>query len=130
MGQIVSRVLIVDDEEVMCRAMVRLLRADHEVVTVGDGVAALDLIRDGQRFDMILCDVGMPRMGGVEFLERLACEAPDQLHHMAFFSADTYSAPATTIAGRAFTVIEKPFDPRLVRALVNKMVRPPGSSGN
>jgi len=65
------RVLIVDDEEALLRAHARLVSgAGYEVVTALDGSAALSAL-EGSAFDVILSDIDMPGMNGIQLLERV-----------------------------------------------------------
>lgn len=67
-----KRILIVEDEKSYARALtLKLQNAGFEVATAGDGEAALALAEDGS-FDLILCDLIMPKMNGFAFLEALA----------------------------------------------------------
>jgi EAL domain-containing protein (putative c-di-GMP-specific phosphodiesterase class I) len=65
---VAKRVLLVDDESLVRKAYEKLLaRLGWEVVSAGDGADAVEHLRKGQ-FGVVLSDVGMPRMGGLEFL--------------------------------------------------------------
>ena len=71
-----GRVLLVDDEPELRRVLRRsLVRAGFEVVEAGHGRAALELARQSS-FDVVISDVRMPCMGGMELLERLMLEEP------------------------------------------------------
>lgn len=66
-----TRVLIVEDHEVNLELMRYLLAAfGYDVVTAGDGEAAMQEIDRGT-FDLIVCDVQMPRMNGLQFIAAL-----------------------------------------------------------
>jgi CheY-like chemotaxis protein len=67
-------ILIVEDE-VTCRLpLTRLLQIEgYDVVEAGDGLEALQRL-DERKVDLILLDMIMPRMGGIEFLERLRAD--------------------------------------------------------
>lgn len=72
----VRRVLVIDDEPEQSAVLARLLRADLpdvEVEAVDTGEAALTALRT-RPFDLLLCDVMMPGMGGAEFLSTLRDE--------------------------------------------------------
>src|SRR5690606_17161169 len=60
-----SRVLIVDDEASLVRAYRRVLGRNHEVVGAYGGEEALRLLARDDHFDLILCDLMMPRVDGV-----------------------------------------------------------------
>ncbi|HUJ28429.1 MAG TPA: PAS domain S-box protein [Myxococcales bacterium] len=65
-----ARLLLLDDEPVM-RRLVKMVLAAHEVVALDDGNEALARIGGGERFDGILCDLGMEKLGGIEFFAML-----------------------------------------------------------
>jgi DNA-binding NtrC family response regulator len=72
-----GRVLLVDDEPELRRLLRRtLVRAGFEVIEAGHGRAALELARQS-RFHVVITDVRMPCMGGLELLERLMLEEPE-----------------------------------------------------
>lgn len=65
----VKRILVVEDTELLRRMYRdRLVQDGYEVTDAPDGLAALSLLRD-QHFDLILLDLIMPRMGGIQVLE-------------------------------------------------------------
>lgn len=68
-----GRVLVADDEEGLRSLLtIRFEQQGIEVVTAADGQIALEtLTSDGEEFDALLLDVGMPRMDGYELLEQL-----------------------------------------------------------
>lgn len=68
------RILVVDDEQYMCDVCSRtLLRNGYQVVTTSDPDAAVRLLSGDLRFDLLLTDIKMPTMSGLE-LARIACE--------------------------------------------------------
>lgn len=119
----VVRVLVVDDEPAMRKLLVRLLR-DHDVSAV-ESPAALQLIRDGARFELILCDVTMPELDGVQLYQAIHAMDPEQARRIVFLSGGVVSASATeflrTIPNR---ILEKPFRSEDVLALVTGAKRP------
>ena len=72
MTELVSRVLVVDDDEGIQRFAARALRhAGYEVVTASDGLEAIRLVETESRFDLFVLDVMMPGMRGDELARRL-----------------------------------------------------------
>lgn len=64
-----KRILVVEDTELLRRMYRdRLVQDGYEVADAPDGIAALGLLRD-QHFDLVLLDLIMPRMGGIQVLE-------------------------------------------------------------
>jgi CheY-like chemotaxis protein len=71
-------VLVVDDSPVMLRYLQTILEvAAYRVVTAGGGEAALARIRDGGHADVVLLDLEMPGMGGLETLQALTRLRPE-----------------------------------------------------
>jgi two-component system response regulator AtoC len=71
------RVLVVDDEEVVRLGYRRVLSADgFRVIAAGDGNEALDLM-GGDRFDVVLLDLRMPGMDGLEVLQAIKQRWPE-----------------------------------------------------
>ncbi len=103
------RVLLVDDEELIRRPMSRFLtKRGAEITEAGDGLAALDRLKDGFDPHVILADLRMPRMDGAEFYERLQQERPALAERVLFLSGDI-----THLAGRGLA--EVPRDRVLVK---------------
>lgn len=74
-----ERVLLVDDEETVRRVTGRLLeKLGYVVRTAEDGEDALQILEEGQRFDLVLTDVVMPRLTGIEMVERIRTFLPEQ----------------------------------------------------
>jgi signal transduction histidine kinase len=83
-----SRVLLVDDEPALLRSMRRIL-AQHDVVCVESARQALSLIGEGSRFDVIVSDLMMPGMTGIELYEQLARQRPDYAERVIFVTGGT-----------------------------------------
>lgn len=111
------RVLIVDDEAMFTQSLRRLLMRQHDVAVANDGLEALTAVRAGQRFDVILSDVNMPQMTGIELFEQLLELAPDQAQHFVFL---TGGAGPTQQRLRALGTrqLEKPVDITALRAMI------------
>jgi CheY-like chemotaxis protein len=72
-----ARILVVDDDEDFRRVLARMLTgAGHEVAEVGDGSHAIEAYR-AQPSDLVLSDIYMPGVDGVEAIIRLRVEFPD-----------------------------------------------------
>ncbi|HTR55192.1 MAG TPA: ATP-binding protein, partial [Kofleriaceae bacterium] len=116
-------VLVIDDEESLAQAMRRYLAVDHEVEAMTSARAALELIAAGRRFDVILCDVMMPNITGMDFHARVAELEPALASRIAFVTGGAFTASAREFLDRVPNRrIEKPFDLKALRALVNELV--------
>jgi CheY-like chemotaxis protein len=114
---------VVDDEPAIRRAAVRLLAAEHEVVSFEDAHSAADRIRAGERFDAILCDILMPGMTGIELHRVLREVAPAQADAMIFITGGAFTAEGRAfLDGVANPVLEKPFDTPAVRRAIRALV--------
>ena len=73
-----ARILVVDDEEIVVRSCLRILgeETDYEVDSVQDGMDALRRI-DENPYDVLILDIMMPRMDGLEVLQRVKETHPD-----------------------------------------------------
>lgn len=71
------RLLVVDDEPDLVDLYALSLRGDYEVETAYGGREAIDLIEDGETFDVALIDRRMPDVSGDDVLERLVETSPD-----------------------------------------------------
>jgi len=116
-------VLVVDDEPLIAASLVRLLRAEHEVRSASSAFEVLELVEAGERFDVILCDVRMPNMNGLELYDKLTEVAPELAERMVFFTGAAFAADVRAFFGRVRNeLLEKPFDPPALRALVRRLV--------
>ena len=117
------RAIIVDDEPLILKIANRLLTPEHEVTCESRADAALARITRGERFDVIVCDLMMPEMTGMELYERLVEIAPDQARAMLFLTGGAFTAHARTFAERVpNAVLEKPIDVAVLAARVRQLV--------
>ena len=116
-----GRILVIDDEPLVVTLVGRVLRPLHEVVTVTSGREALALFEAGERFDVIVCDLMMPEVTGMDVHAELARTLPDQARRMVLLSGGAFTA-----RGRAFldTVdnprLAKPFVPSTLIELIDQ----------
>ncbi len=126
-----GRVLIVDDEPAVARALRTGLGDENDVVIAASGREALALLLgddpDAARFDVILCDLMMPDLDGAELFEQLRAKRPDLAARVLFVTGGAFTARARDFIERAgVPTLEKPFDIEHVRALVRERVASSG----
>ncbi len=87
-----GRVLIIDDETAITRALVRILQREHDAEAVNDARDAVAHIRTDDAFDIILCDLTMPHMSGMEFYRALSASNPKLARRVVFFTGGACTA--------------------------------------
>ena len=106
------RVLVIDDEPQIRHALRRLLGGKHRVAFSANGVEALQRIVHGERYDVIICDLLMPEMTGIELFSQLQQRYPDQSERVVFLTGGATSESARLfIEGNRSRVLHKPFGP-------------------
>ncbi len=119
------RVLVVDDEALICRAIQKTLANDHDVTSETSSRVALERLRAGERFDLVLCDLTMPELSGVDFYEALKACAPDVVDHIVFMTGGVFSERARTFSKSVSnTFLEKPLDAKRLRAIIAESASP------
>ena len=113
------RTLIVDDSRVMRKIAQQALRqtglAIGEVLEAGNGSEALDLLRR-QTVDLVLSDMNMPVMDGLEFVRQLrSVESTRGVPVLMITAEDSESHVLEAIACGAAGYIRKPFTPRQMK---------------
>jgi two-component system response regulator AtoC len=119
------KVLIVDDEPVLIQSIVSVLKStlseyDWHVVEATNGRAALDAVKS-QTFDLVLMDVRMPEMTGLEALKAIK-EIDPRIFVVIMTAHSNLQDAITAIKYGAFDYTEKPIDPDKVAALVKKAI--------
>ena len=120
-----GRILVIDDEPMVCLSLRRLLAGEGEVVAVTSAREALGQIASGERFDVLLCDLMMPGMDAPALYDELCKVAPAQAERMVFMTGGAFTVRARDFLERVPNArVDKPFDVAVVRALVRARVTP------
>jgi len=121
-----ARILAVDDDAFIGGAVCESLAQEHDVASVTTGFEALQKIVAGERFDLILCDIMMPVMTGMDLHEELERFDPAQAGRMAFLTGGVFTPRARAfLAQTPAPRLEKPFDPQGLRRFVNTLLARP-----
>jgi len=119
------RVLVVDDEPLVCASLYRVLSRDFDVVPHTSAHHALSLVRAGERFDAVLCDLMMPEMSGIAFHQELSRLQPGLAAQVVFLSGDSFTNSTQEFLQRVPNLcIQKPFDPAELITLLAERCRP------
>jgi PAS domain S-box-containing protein len=119
-----ARVLVVDDEQALGSALARALGGENDVVVTHSGGDALRRLLDGQPFDLILCDLIMPEVTGMDLYETLARERPALLDRVVFMTSGAFTPRARAFVARLKNpCLEKPLDLAAIRTLIRQRVR-------
>ena len=114
-----GRILVVDDDTLVARAMSRLLAEHHEVLALTSAGEALTRLERGERFDLIFCDLMMPVTTGVEFHQRLLELDRKQAERTIFITGGAFTdASRKFLETTANDRLEKPFDQQKLRQII------------
>jgi signal transduction histidine kinase len=124
-GGIRGKILVVDDEDMICVTLARVLSHAHEVKTTTRAKDALERIRSGEQFDLILCDLMMPELSGMDVYEEVKRIAPAQAERMVFLTGGAFTAKAQAfVASVKNSFVEKPFDVAALLELIQARIEP------
>lgn len=120
----VARVLVIDDEPMVAKSLERVLAGEFEVSRTTEAAHALELLSGGQVYDVILCDVMMPGMDGVELRNRVEQLSPDQAARIVFITGGLLLPRVRQLLDSVpNTCLEKPLDLEGLRELIRRRVR-------
>lgn len=114
-----GRIMVVDDD-LLIGTMVRdLLGNEHCVTVETDPFQAIARVREGERYDLILCDLHMPGCSGQEVLEALRWLEPDVCRRFVYITGGGVSSRDGLALGDApAEILAKPFDLAALRRVV------------
>jgi len=98
-----ARILVIDDDEIIGRVIARAL-GRHDVVCETDPRTALARIASGEWFDLVLCDMRMPGLSGMQVHAEIAATMPSVLDRLVF-SREVLPLPARPPSSRRSRII-------------------------
>lgn len=119
------RILVVDDDEMVGRALARGLTKEHDVTVVTSGTAAAEVLRR-KAFDFVLCDLMMPEMTGMELHAAFAKSDPEVASRFVFMTGGAF-----TLASREYldavpnARFDKPVELKTLRGFLRGPLLPP-----
>jgi DNA-binding NtrC family response regulator len=123
-----AQVLIIDDEAMVARAIQRCLR-EHDVRIAPGGREALALLDAGETFDLVLCDLMMPELSGMDVYDAIRDRHPALLDRVVFMTGGTFTDRAQEFrASITNPFLEKPLQTDKLLDLVERRVGAWGGS--
>jgi DNA-binding NtrC family response regulator len=114
-----ARILVIDDEDIVRISCDRALSPEgFEVVMAKSGFEGLELL-EKEKFDLVLSDLKMPDMDGIEVLKKIKEQWPD-VEVIIITGYQTVDTAVKSIKLGAYDYIEKPFSPDVLITAVTK----------
>ncbi|MDD9935556.1 MAG: response regulator [Myxococcales bacterium] len=124
-----GRVLLIDDEPEIASVYGDLIGDFHEVVVANGGRAALEILEEDADFDVVLCDLMMPELDGVNLFERVASQDGDLAKRFVFCSGGLVTQRARDFAAQMTNpLLYKPVSTEDLLAAIDRTLQahPPG----
>ncbi len=113
------RVLVIDDDKGLRQALGRAL-SPHEVSLASDGREAWAQLETPPDFDIVLCDLLMPHISGIDLYRRVLEQRPDLAERFVFMTGGAVTPEAREFLARVRPpLLEKPFDMAELLAVVS-----------
>lgn len=119
-----ARILVIDDDESVLAAIERTLRRDYDVWCCSKARDALTLVESAEHFALIVCDLMMPEMTGIDFHEQLKERHPSVADRVVFLTGGAFTTRAAAfMESLDARCMEKPYDASELRAFVSRHIR-------
>jgi CheY-like chemotaxis protein len=118
-GTIVQRILFVDDEPHLLEGIARGLRKRFEIHTAGSGAEGLHVLQGSEPFAVVVSDMRMPEMNGVQFLSKTRELYPDTVRIILSGQSDMAATIAAVNEGNIFRFLSKPCSTQQLLAAVS-----------
>jgi DNA-binding NtrC family response regulator len=114
-----GRILLVDDEEIVLRSCQRILRdGDYDIDVAREGISALQRVNEHD-YDVMILDIMMPKMDGMEVLRRVK-EARPEIEVIMITGLHEIGTAVKAMKLGAFDYLPKPFEPEDLQLLVRR----------
>ena len=114
-----NKVLVIEDDAPLCWLLEKILRGKYEVIVMNNGLEAWSWLSDGNSCDLIISDVKMPSLDGIELLENLSNSGLFKNIPVIMLSGLEDSRKQCLELG-AFAYLVKPFEPQKFLGEVNR----------
>ncbi len=117
-----GRILVIDDE-VEIRTAIRRMLKKYEVIEAGSGKEARQVLQNDRAFDLILCDIMMPEMSGVDLHEWLVETYPSSARQVVFITGGAFTPRTREYLSKVGNLlIEKPFETAAFKKIVSELI--------
>ncbi|MEA3306391.1 MAG: response regulator [Elusimicrobiota bacterium] len=113
-----GKILIVDDDKILRSGIIIGLK-EYEVIETSNAKDALAIIKKPNELDLIILDINMPGMSGLEMLKKIKDISPEK-KVIIMTGYSTKNVAIEALKNKADNYIEKPFDIKVIRALIEK----------
>lgn len=121
-----GRVLVVDDESAIGKAIRRILSGEHDVTLETDARSAFERLTH-ETFDVIFCDLMMPNMSGMDFFDQVAARSPALAERIVFLTGGAFSPRSEEfLRVNRNRCLPKPFTRDAVTSVVQRLLSPAG----
>ncbi len=124
MSEKTKRILVVDDEETLTFSLYQsfiISKENYEIVTAASGNEAWEKFNE-QPFDLVLTDITMPGITGIELLKRIKTEHP-QTHVIIMTAYGSDEKKEEAINFGAYRYVEKPFEIKLMKQIISEALK-------
>jgi response regulator RpfG family c-di-GMP phosphodiesterase len=118
-----DKILLVDDEQNLLDSLKRQLRSHYTVITALGPEEGLAAMTEKGPFSVIVSDLRMPVMDGIEFLAKASTVSPDSVRIMLTGNADLKDAIKAVNEGNIYRFLTKPCDPALLIGLLDQGIK-------
>ncbi|MEO7093046.1 MAG: ATP-binding protein, partial [Polyangiales bacterium] len=119
-----GRILVIDDDTAVARSLAAALADEHDVEVLTSGREALARLRRQPEFDVVICDLMMPDVSGIDLFRTLEAAGDRRVGRFVFMTGGAFTARAREfLDGVPAPTIDKPFDLDRVRELIRGRVR-------
>lgn len=115
------KILVIEDDTLLCWLLKKIVGTNAEVIVMNDGMDAWNWLSGGHEVDLIISDIKMPSLGGIELLQRL--NATPTLKGIPVIILSGFADPANRkqcLDLGAFSYMVKPFEPPVLISTVEQ----------
>lgn len=118
-----EKIMVIDDEPSLTKVVKLILESDYDVYCFNSSITALEYFKNDPNFDLIISDLRMPEMHGIEFYQRIISFMPTQNKRFLFMSGNIWTPEVHQfIESNKIRVLEKPFNNSNLYSLVNELI--------